>query len=146
MAKDYSQYNGKKVVVIRNLAEANEKGETAVEVEGTIQAANARGGLLKPKGKSSYELIEMKEIEDVRLVETSVKPIKRKKLKPVEIGGARNHLAERHGYSLSEVNEMTEEDALTEHESIDHEASDIGHVHVEKSDEQTAATDDDAAA
>jgi hypothetical protein len=124
---DLLQYNEKKVIVTVNLDEANDKGELAVEIEGTVVAANELGLLLKPKGRTQAELIEADKIEMVSYVPEKPKTIKAKSLKVVTHGDARTHLIERHGVTLSWANQATEESALKYHASLDH--SDLGHNH-----------------
>lgn len=125
-AEEITQYEGQKVVIVRNLPDAPE----AVELEGTAEKANALGVLLKPKGRQNLELIEMSEIEEIRFVSEKPKELKPAELKLVGYGNARKHLADRHGLKLSEVKDLTEEDALIQHNETDH--SDVSHVHVEK--------------
>lgn len=129
---DYSEFVGKKVIVTRNLPTPNEKGEGAVEVEGTLEAANEFGVMLKPKGQVKAEIINASEIEEIRFAPEKVKAVKAKTLKVIEHGQAKSHLLERHGYTLTEVNEMTETQAYELHKGIDHVAADLGHVHGEK--------------
>lgn len=136
MAEDYSKFNGKKVVVVQNLPKPNEQGQSAIEVEGTVQAGNALGILIKPKGKSSFDMIEAADIEEVRLAEETQKPLKQKVLKPVEIGSARSHLLERHGWTLAQANALNEEQAFEQHNSIDH--TELGHRHEDKSSTERA--------
>ena len=138
-----AEFKDKKVVVTRNLAEPNEKGESAVEVEGTVQIGNALGLLIKPKGKTNFELIPAAEIEEITLAKESNKAIKRSKLQPVKLGQARRHLLERHGVQLAWVNSVTEEQALEYHNSLDHEDLDLGHVHVEKGGESNEPAGDE---
>lgn len=130
---DYSKFQGKKVVVVHNLPEPNEKGESVVEVEGFAQSANALGVLIKPKGKVQLELIPADQIEDVYHAPEKAKALKAKVLKPVEYGQARAHLLERHGVDLDWANGVTEQDAFDYHETLDHEALKLGHVHGDKS-------------
>lgn len=139
---EYDKFVGKKVVLIRNLATPNEKGETAVELEGTVEAANELGVMFKPKGQVKPEIFENSEIEEVRYAPEKAKKIKAKKLKPVEYGQAKSHLLERHGLTLTKVNGFTEEQALEYHNAIDHVAADLGHVHEDK----TAPADAEAPA
>jgi len=128
MSQNYDQFAGKRVIVVHRV-----DGKTdAEEVEGTAEAANDQAILLKPKGKTQLQLIEAGNIEDVRFVEDKPKALARKTLKVVQFGQARNHLLERHAFTLSQVNEMSEQEALEKHEGIDHEASDLGHVHGDK--------------
>lgn len=124
--ENIEQYEGKKIVVVYN------KGDEAVEVEGTAQAANSVGILLKPKGKTTIDIIELAQIESVRYVADKPKSLAAKVLKPVEFGQARNHLLERHGYTLTQINDMDEQAAFDAHNAIDHKASDLGHVHGDK--------------
>lgn len=144
-AAQLDEYKGKKVVVTVNLAEPNEKGEGAVEYEGTIQAGNELGFLIKPKGQVQFKLLDRASIEDVRLVQDKSATIKRSKLQLVKVGQARRHLLERHGATLTQVNGLTEEQAMEHHNGIDHEASDLGHIHVaegESTDDSENSNDD----
>lgn len=138
-ADKLAQFRNKRVKVVVNLPEKNEKGELAVEMEGTVQAGNELGLLIKPKGKVKFELIERGLIEEIVLVTEKSSELERTSLKPVKIGQARRHLMERHGYTLSQANALTEEEAMEIHEKIDHEADDLGHIHSDKSTEK--ATD-----
>lgn len=147
-APELSKYQSKRVVVVRNLAEPNEKGERAVEIEGLAQAANALGVLIKPKGKTNVELIELHDIEEISFAPEKNKILKPKSLRPVTYGQAKSHLLERHGYTLTEANALTEEEALETHDKIDHVEDDLGHIHEDKSDTPAGravaeASDDD---
>lgn len=143
-ATQLSEYIGKRVKFTQNLKEQNEKGEGAVEVEGTVQAVNdAMGLLLKPKGSVNFSMFDLGDIEpgSVSLAQDSSTKLKASKLKVLKVGQARRHLLERHGLTLSQVNGMTEEQALEYHSSIDHETAELGHVHVEK-DEKSKDSED----
>lgn len=131
-ADQLAEFSGKKVVVTRNLSEPNEKGETAVEVEGQVQVANEIGILIKPKGKVQFDLIPISEIEEINLAKEGNKPLKASKLQPVKLGQARRHLLERHGVQLKWANEVTEEQAFEYHESLNHKELDLGHFHEAK--------------
>jgi hypothetical protein len=124
---DLAQYEGKKIIVIKKV-----EGGDAVEIEGTAQASNDLGILIKPKGKTNFDLIHKGDIEEVRYVVEKPKALGRKTLKLVEFGQARNHLLERHGYTLAQVNEIDEKQAFDAHNAIDHVASDLGHEHGDK--------------
>jgi len=124
---DLTEFNDKKVVVIKKADDGS-----ATEIEGTVQSGNALGLLIKPKGKTKFELIVADDIEEVRPVREEAKALTRKTLKVVELPQARNHLLERHAYTLAQVNAMSDDEALEAHNGIDHEASDLGHVHGEK--------------
>lgn len=125
---DLKQFADKKVVVVHRV----EGQENAVETEGKAEAANENGILIKPKGKTQMQLIESANIEDVRFVDEKPKALTVKYLKVVEFGQARAHLLERHAFSLTAVNAMSEKDAFEQHKNLDHVASDLGHVHGEK--------------
>lgn len=127
MSTDYSQYADQKVIVTVNLDEPNDKGETAVEIEGTALAANELGILLKPKGRTKAELIEASKIEQVQFAPEKARDLKAKSLKVVGYGDARQHLLDRHGVALAWVNGATEAQALEYHSGLDH--SDLGHNH-----------------
>jgi hypothetical protein len=129
MSTDLKAFEGKKVVLVRNLDKPNAEGNTAEELEGTLVAVAAEAVMFKPKGKTSAQLIEVKDLESVNHADAGVRKLTRKTLKIVEFGQARNHLLERHGLTLTVVNEMTEQAAYDSHAGIDHVASDLGHVH-----------------
>lgn len=127
---DLSQYAGKRVILVRKV----EGSDTAEEVEGTVESANQLGIVLKPKGKATFELVEEGNIEDIRFAPVKPQALKAKKLKPVPFGQVKRHLLDRHAFTLSVVNEMTEEKAVEVHDGIDH--SDLGHKHAEDSDSE----------
>lgn len=141
--KDLTQFAGKKVTVVRNLKEPDKDGNTTVEVEGHVQVVNALGLLIKPKGKVQFELIEKDEIEDVFVAPEKDKALKVSKIKPVKEGLVRRHLLDRHGLNLGWVNSVTEEEAKTYHNSLDHVELDLGHVHVDKDESAGDESDDD---
>lgn len=136
--EDLAKYAGQKVIVTVNLTEANEKGETSVELEGTAQSANELGILLKPKGKTSVKLIEASQIERVQFAPEEAKALKAKPLQPVKYGNARQHLADRHGVPLADVNQLSEESALSYHEDVEHDQTVISHFHQEKKADEAA--------
>lgn len=129
---DYDKFVGKKVVLVRNLETPNDKGELAVEIEGTLEAVNRLGAMLKPKGQVKADIIDADQIEEIRLAPEKERNLKAKVLKIIEFGNAKSHLLERHGLTLSEVNELSEEDAFEFHEGLDHVEKDLGHVHQAK--------------
>lgn len=129
---DFKSFEGKKVVLVRNLDKANDKGETAEELEGTLVAVASEALMFKPKGKTSSVLIEIKDVESINHADTSARKLTRKTLKIVEFGQARNHILERHGLTLTSVNALSEKDAYDWHQGLNHEELDLGHVHGEK--------------
>lgn len=125
MSQDYSQYDGKKVVVTVNDSEA-EGGQTTIE--GTVSVGNDMGLLLKPKGKTGLDLIEAAKIVGVEAAPDTPKKLQVKALQPLKDSQARQHLVDRHGYSVADVESMSDEDALTFHsEDVDH--APLGHNH-----------------
>lgn len=147
----YTDFVGKKIVLTRNLKEPNAKGELAEEVEGTLEAANPQGIMFKPKGQVKPEIIMADEVEEIRYAPEKAKALKAKTLKPITYGQARGHLLERHGMTLTQVNGLTEEQALAYHNELDHVASGLGHVHGEKdaapaAEAVAAETEDESAA
>lgn len=142
-ASELNQYEGKRVTLTYTDAAA-EGG--SVTLEGKAEKANAKGVLLKPKGKTNFELIESERVTAIELAPDTAKPLTARVLKEVELGTAKNHLLERHGLTLTEVNELTEEAALEFHQGIDHVAEDLGHVHGAKPSAEKAAEVEAAAA
>ena len=125
---DYSKFEGKKVKLTRN-----EDGKTdSSEVEGTVQSGNPLGILIRPKGKTQFELIPAVEIEQVNFIEDKPKDLAVKTLKIVEFGQGRAHLLERHNYTLTDVNKLTELEGYDLHNLVDHKAEDLGHIHGDK--------------
>ena len=130
-------FDGKQVILT-----LIEDDGSAREVEGKVEAASAAGVAFKEKGKRDVELVEPKSIEEIALAPVKPKNLAQKKLKPVAEQNARQHLLDRHGYDRSVVNGMTDEQAFAEHEDIDH--ADLGHKHVEPSeDDEADETGDD---
>lgn len=132
-AEDIVQFAEKKVVLTYVNAEGVE-----TSTEGKAEAANALGILLKPKGKTNLELVELASIVGVEHAPEPTKELKAKTLKVVDHGAAKTHLLERHGYTLSEVNGLDEATALEVHTQIDHPAEDLGHVHGPKASAEKA--------
>jgi len=97
------------------------------EVEGKVEAASAAGVAFKEKGQRDLKLVLPDAIEEIQLAPTKPKKAVQKKLKPIEEQHARQHLADRHGYTLEAVNGMSDANAFAEHESIDHTG--LGHRH-----------------
>lgn len=129
---EYDQYQGKKVILtLADTTEGAAEGSTK-EIEGTATAANALGIMLKPKGKTGLELYEAGDIRGVAYAPEKEKELKAKTLKIVDHGNAKQHLVDRHGYKLSEINKMEETGAFEFHGTLDHPELDLGHVHGDK--------------
>jgi hypothetical protein len=127
---DFEKYHGQKVIVQRNLSEPDASGNTLVEITGKAESSNVMGVLLKPKGRTQFELIPASEIESIEFAPEEAKKLKQKTIAVIDYGKARQHLVDRHGVALSEVNDMTEEKAFEYHKGLDH--ADLGHVHGDK--------------
>lgn len=116
----------KKITVVYTIEGENE----ALEVEGTLMAAAEMGIMLRQRGHQQGEFVHSHQIESIVPLSTANKKITQKLLKPILLDDARAHLADRHGYTLSQVNEMTGTEALSLHDNLDH--SDLGHKHSEE--------------
>jgi hypothetical protein len=121
-AEELNKFLDKKVV----LHTINED-KSIEEREGKVEAASAHGIAFKEKGKSSVDLYEVAQIEEIQAAPEAPKKIRQKKLKPVEEGQVRQHLVDRHGMPVSKANELDEKAATELHDRIDH--SDLGHKH-----------------
>lgn len=106
----------------------NEDG-TLAELEGKIEAASVAGLAFKPKGQSSLDLYMPNQIEELQAAPEKPKPVTQKKLKPITLGQARQHLLDRHGVELSWAKEADEQAAFDYHAGLDH--SNLGHIHKE---------------
>lgn len=116
---------GKKV-----LLDVKERDEE--QIEGWIEAIGKNGVLLKRKKNStgSAELLFPFEITGVQLLEIA-EQIKQTELKPVTVKNVRKHLISHHGWYLSQVNKITDDEALEAHTAL-HDlevAFDYGHHH-----------------
>lgn len=129
MEIDFKQFTGKKVRVVHNLEKPNAQGHMAEEIEGTVQVGNALGLLIKPKGRTMSDLIEADKIESVDEIVSAPKQLKAKALKDVTLENARQHLLDRHGWHLAEVNKISDKEGLDAHGLIDHSV--LGHAHGE---------------
>lgn len=116
------QFKGKNVRVVLSI-----DGE---EVLGRVEAASPVGIILKYKGSSRAILLENEEIKEIELDK------KEAEVKPSELrwpinSTVRKHLASHHGYKLSSVNEMANDQGMLIHHEL-HKAEDadqLGHYH-----------------
>lgn len=100
---------------------------TLAEKEGKIEAASEAGLAFKEKGSSKLDLYLPEQIEEIQAAPEKPKSITQKKVKIIEVGQARQHLADRHGVPLSWLKANDEQTAFEYHESLDH--ADLGHRH-----------------
>lgn len=141
---DLAAFANKRVVIVRNLPEPDAEGNATVEIEGTVQAVNEMGVLIKPKGKVTFDLITTDEIEDVFEKAAEDKKVTVSKLKPVAREKVKRHLADRHGIAVDWLNSVSDEEAEAYHDGIDHEAAKLGHRHVEPSESDAGEATDDS--
>lgn len=134
---DLSKFAEKKVKLVHNLSKPNDKGETAEELEGTVEAVTETAIMFRPKGKTGATILEVAAIESIEFAETNDKKLSRRTLKVVKFGQARAHLLERHAWTVADVNGVTEKQAFEIHEGIDHEAADLGHTHKDKDEDKS---------
>lgn len=127
-ASTLADFSGKQVTLV-----LKQEDGSAKEFEGKVEAASEYGMAFKEKGKRDSDLVEPDQIEEITLAPVKPKTLAQKKLKEVSETTARQHLLDRHGYERSVVNKMSDEQAFSEHEDIDH--SDLGHKHVSDDDE-----------
>ena len=133
MATDYSELKGKKV----NLTTSEGT------FEGTVEAGSPIGIVFRAKGKQGGELVEAKDILNIAEAVAGPKKLRQRTLPRVAEGKFREHLVDRHGYQISQIAELSEEEAEQFHSTLDH--TDLGHKHKELSpvEEAIAAASDD---
>ena len=139
-AQTLSEFNGKNVIL-----HLIQDDNSVKEVEGKIEAASAAGVAFREKGKRDVDLVEPHQIEEIAPAPEKPKRVIQKKLKPIADGNVRQHLVDRHGFSLPQAQELSEADAVELHNNIDH--SELGHKHVEptEDDESDEAGEPEAA-
>lgn len=116
----------RRVVAIVNVS------DTAVELDGDLKAVHERGIMIRPRGRTSFEMIETIDLESLELYDEKPKRIEPKRMAHVLFGATRQHLADRHGWALDELNspEFTEARAYDVHEEEHAPGSDpISHFH-----------------
>lgn len=104
----------------------------AVEIDGDLKAVHERGVLIRPRGRVSFEMIDIGNIESLELFDDIAKPITVKRMAHILYGATRQHLADRHGFALDELNskEFTEARAYDVHEAEHAPGSDeMSHYH-----------------
>lgn len=131
MSVDLTEYEGvtnKKVTVQYN-GEPDESGQRELlESDGTLMAVQPTIGVMfRPKGSNRGILIDKENLVAIVTPPPAAKKIKQKNFKLVTEEDVKQHLADRHAYPLSWVNDATPEQALEAHASIDH--AELGHKH-----------------
>ena len=138
-------YTGKRVSLVFTREVKGEGDAPAtteqVEQEGRVEVGAAIGLMFKEKGKSNVQFIETPQIVSVTELAVREPKVTVKTLQPVAAGRVRQHLADRHGYPLDQVNGLTEAAATELHDGIDH--STLAHKHEVPKAEADAATGDE---
>lgn len=94
------------------------KNDTALEVDGQLKAAHERGIMIRPKGRMVPEMIDPEDLESLELYDERPKRIEPKRMAHIVYGNIRQHLADRHGFALEDINgpDANENWAYDEHE------------------------------
>ena len=100
---------------------------SAREVNALIVTVNEFGLLYRERGKTKVDLASMADVIEIRSAPEEPSSVKVKHLRPLALGKARQHLASDHGYFVSHVGSMSEEDAHKFHLGLDH--ADLAHDH-----------------
>lgn len=100
-------------------------------VVGKVENANAIGFVFKPAGSSKSRLYQVDHIETIQMAPEAEPVLKARRLDPANLKNVKRHLVDRHGYTLTDINEMTPERALEFHDSMDHTEQDLSHFHAE---------------
>jgi hypothetical protein len=117
-----ANYAGKNVNIVLTGEYAELSGE------GKVEAASTMGVAFKPKGKGSIIVLP----SDVESIEAAavIKKITRKSMLPASLENVRQHLVDRHGYKVSDIEQYTPEQALEFHNTLEH--GELGHDHTAK--------------
>lgn len=123
------QFSGKNVNITLTGDYADLSGE------GRVEAAGPFGVAFKPKGKGSVIV----EPGDIEAIETAavIKKITRKSLLPATLENVRQHLVDRHGYAVADIEKYSPEQALEWHNGLEHKP--LGHDHEKKAEEAQPA-------
>lgn len=105
-----------------------------VEFDGELRAVHVRGIMIRPRGRVSPVMIPPSDLESLVLYESVPKPIDPKAVSPILFGQFRQHLADRHGFALEDLNAKgyTENQAYDDHQK-EHapDAPKMSHFHRE---------------
>jgi len=105
------------------------------EVAGRCAAATQKDGIvLRLRGRT--HIIPMEKVIDI-IPEGKSRKIILLQVGPVQEGAMRQHLLDRHGFTMARVEAMTEDLALLEHAQVDHDGH--GHRHTPRN--RTAPTE-----
>ncbi|QSL99716.1 hypothetical protein SEA_AMORE2_77 [Gordonia phage Amore2] len=129
---ELTDYDGKKVELLIQGAEEY--------VTGTVASGAEKMIAFKEKGKSNLSLIKAEDIADIRVAQEAEAEMKARRLNLVNLDTVKRHLADRHGYSLADINAMTPEAALSFHDSLDHEP--LSHFHADPPSKSEKSSDE----
>lgn len=110
------------------------------EREGVIKMATSAGIVFRPRGSSNVELVQPGDAVEVALAPAKIKPVVRKRLDPIELGKARQHLVDRHGVDMDWAKNANEQEAFDYHKNLDH--SKLGHFHEVKPEKPATERDE----
>lgn len=119
----YAEFVGRKVAVT---VKDPDGGEPKTR-EGTVFSVAKHGILLIPKGKSAGDIIFGFDIVDLIAKDSDIST-KPKRLAIVPTDKVRQHLLDRHGYAIQQVEALTNEEAEVEHNQL-HADLELGHYH-----------------
>jgi hypothetical protein len=135
------EYQGKKVRFTLALREPVD-GQSTAKVEGHVDlvAPDESALIIKEKGHSMTRLIEasMIQLDTIEFIYETPRALKARRLDPLSVAHARQHLLDRHEFHLAAINGMTDDQAWVAHKDIDH--GPLGHYHAER-DEAEAGTE-----
>jgi hypothetical protein len=124
----YAEFEKKKVVI--TLGDPSNPDAETEELEGTVLSVTPVAIMFKPKGSGGSSILMVEQVLAMQPLATGPTTIKQKTLRPVELGGVRQHLADRHGFTLAWVNDHTEEQAAEIHNQQHIDLADsLGHTH-----------------
>jgi hypothetical protein len=130
---DLNAYVGKRIKFTYQ-PPRNSVDEALKSYDGSVITVNTAAGalLLKERGTILHIFIEIAGIDfsTFEVIEEAPRELKQKELPPTTLSSARFHLLDRHGWGLSAVNSMSDDDAFEIHRKHDH--LDDGHVHAER--------------
>lgn len=85
-----------------------------------------------PRGRGVPVIVEGGDVHGFEATETRLRLVSKRSLREAKAATVRRHLADAHGWSLDEVNSMSDEAALVQHEKINHDP--LAHDHEEQGD------------
>lgn len=124
-----AQYAGKNVKLVIVGEKAGLSGE------GKVDAAGPFGVAFKAKGKAT-EILEPSEIDSIE-ASAVVKKIVVKSMQPIALDNVRQHLVDRHGYQVKDIESYAPEQALEFHATLEHAG--LAHNHDAKPKGEEAA-------